>query len=389
MIKPAIVVVGYNRPGALKRLLQSIQAASYPQDNIPLIISIDKSDKSDEVYQVAEEINWKYGEKTVIKYEERQGLRKHILQCGDLSNKYGAVIILEDDLLVSPSFYQYAYQALNFYEQDEKVAGIALYSHRWNGYASVEFLPEQNGYDVYFGQFSITWGQCWTASQWNQFKAWYLAHQQLPDRNDKLPAAILSWGKQSWGKYFVSFIVETDKYYVIPYVAMSTNFSEIGQHNEMIDSSHQVPLLSASKENYCFCKYVDAIKYDVFFERIFNPEMKIAGIAAKDVCVNLNGIKTTTGPCKYVLAERTLPFAVLATFGLRMRPIDANISNAVKGTELKLYQCPSANTKLPGYSKILSVQRGNFALYGYTWRSLARIALNRFCQGIRRRIGKY
>ena len=39
MIKPAIVVVGYNRPQSIKRLLESICEANYPFDDITLIVS--------------------------------------------------------------------------------------------------------------------------------------------------------------------------------------------------------------------------------------------------------------------------------------------------------------------------------------------------------------
>ena len=227
-IKPAIVAVGYNRPEAMKRLLNSVAHAFYPFDDIDLIVSIDESSRSNDVQQVAEQIPWNHGKKIIKRFDERQGLRKHIIQCGDLSEKYGAVIILEDDLVVAPSFYFYTYLAVNHYATEDRLSGIALYSHSWNGYANLEFRPVHNEFDAYFGQFSITWGQCWTAKQWNGFKTWYLAHENsLPEQNTAMPAAILHWSKQSWGKYFISYMVENDLYYLIPYCALTTNFTEI------------------------------------------------------------------------------------------------------------------------------------------------------------------
>ena len=44
MIKPAIIVIAYNREESLKRLLTSLNNAIYESDDITLIISIDKSD---------------------------------------------------------------------------------------------------------------------------------------------------------------------------------------------------------------------------------------------------------------------------------------------------------------------------------------------------------
>ena len=126
MIKPAIVAVGYNRPDGMKRLLESIGKASYNCDDVPLIVSIDESNRSDEVEAVAQAFEWKYGTKEIRRFPERQGLRKHIVHCGDYSEKYGAVIILEDDLVVAEDFYSYVCAAHEKYG-DEKYVGKEKY----------------------------------------------------------------------------------------------------------------------------------------------------------------------------------------------------------------------------------------------------------------------
>ena len=94
MIKPAIVAVGYNRADGMKRLLDSIGRAKFDVSDVPLIVSIDESNRSDEVEQVAREFKWEHGSLEIRRFPERQGLRKHIVQCGDYSEKYGGVIIL-------------------------------------------------------------------------------------------------------------------------------------------------------------------------------------------------------------------------------------------------------------------------------------------------------
>ena len=227
-IKPAIVAVGYNRPDCMKRLITGINEAYYPYDDVTLIVSIDESDRSNEVEEAARNVGWNHGEMIIRRFEQRQGLRNHILQCGDLSEKYDAVIILEDDLMVSRSYYSYVLQCLDQYGEDERIAGISLYSHAWNGYANVEFQPVNNGYDAYFGQFSITWGECWTKQQWNGFRTWYAQHQDKLTAYTKLPKDIEYWGDKSWGKYFAYYIVEMNLFYIIPYVSLSTNYSEVG-----------------------------------------------------------------------------------------------------------------------------------------------------------------
>ena len=103
--KIAIVAVGYNRKKSLERLLSSLEVAYYQHEDIPLVISIDASG-DEEVYALAREYNWTHGEKYVNIQQERLGLKNHIYQCGDLTKYFKAIILLEDDLYVSPYFYE-------------------------------------------------------------------------------------------------------------------------------------------------------------------------------------------------------------------------------------------------------------------------------------------
>lgn len=345
-MKPAIVVVGYNRPNDIKRLLNNINGAKYDTDDIPLIISLDKAQNEADIVKIAEEFQWLHGEKIIRTFPERQGLRKHIVQCGDLSEKYGAVIILEDDLLVSPNFYNYVQQAISFYEDEEKVTGFALYSHEWNGYARRNFVPMADAYDVYMGQYSITWGQCWTFKQWSGFKKWYLEHEDRLGDNDKIPANINRWSKQSWGRYFVNYIVEKDLYYVIPRISLSTNCSDVGEHVRNQDNSHQVRLLLSEEKEYVFPKFDKAWHYDIFFE---NSDLYsyIPEVEDKDaLCMNLTGIEKNIDR-KYVLSTRSLPYKQVKTYGLQLRPIEMNVLWNIPGEEIILYDTRETNQVPP------------------------------------------
>ena len=265
-VKPAIVVVTYNRIKSLKRLLKSIENAYYTDKDVPLIISIDRSDINKDIVKVAEDFEWIHGEKTIVQHEVNIGLRKHIIECGDYSRKYGAVIILEDDLVVAPNFYNYACEAQQYYKDDDRIAGVALYSHEWNGYIRKGFLPVVKNGDVYFGQFSVTWGQCWSEKQWDEFKIWYDKHPNL-ELQDNMPKNIYNWSEKSWGKYFVYYIIEKNKYYVLPYVALSTCFSEAGVHANNISLDNQVRLNYGIQE-YRFLPFEEGMHYDIFFENI-------------------------------------------------------------------------------------------------------------------------
>ena len=58
--KIALVVVGYNRPDSIRRILKSLAEAQYDYENIQLVVSIDHSG-NEEVVQAAEDFEWKYG----------------------------------------------------------------------------------------------------------------------------------------------------------------------------------------------------------------------------------------------------------------------------------------------------------------------------------------
>lgn len=126
----AIITVGYNRPDSMQQLLNTVVNADYENDKVDLIISIDKGERQSEIIRVAENIKWSYGEKKIRAFSERQGLRNHIIQCGDMTEYYDAVVVLEDDLMVSKYYYTYVKQALAFYCDDCKIAGISLYKHQ-------------------------------------------------------------------------------------------------------------------------------------------------------------------------------------------------------------------------------------------------------------------
>jgi len=341
--------------------------------DISLIISIDQSNKSDEIETIAQKATWKHGEKKIIRYSERLGLKKHILNCGDLSQKYGAVIILEDDLFVSPEFYNYTCAALNKYEQAENVAGIALYSHWWNGYGNCSFRPAQSGFDSFFGQFSITWGQCWTASQWKKFKLWYMNQGETFTETYNLPQNVMSWGKQSWGKYFIKYIVENNLYYVIPYNAMSTNFSDTGEHCNAVNTAHQVPLAGLAKRNYVFPNAEEGYYYDVFFDRIFSKSDSIKGIAGNQICVDLNYSKRRTDGKRYLLTNRRINKNPIDSFGIKLRPVEENAVYSIPGKEIFLYDIQGEIIEFK--NETLSTERLAYEVYGLYVVSLFKYSL--------------
>ena len=289
---PAIVIVAYNRPLALTRILNSIASANYEgYSGINLIISIDGGG-SNEVAAIAQKFEWKRGQKSVLNHKENLGLRKHILSCGDLSEKYGAVIILEDDNFVSSGFYRFAAAASSYYDSDSRIAGISLFLYPYNEFAVMPFIPIHDGNDVFFMQLPTSLGQVWTWNQWKGFRTWYDKGATV-SLNDRLPEKVKKWPESSWKKYFYKYLLEHNLFFVYPSVSHLTNFGDTGTHYDIGTTVWQAALEQRTIAHpFALIPFEESNnKYDGFFEML--PAcLQYYGVEIPDDCiVDLGGSK--------------------------------------------------------------------------------------------------
>ncbi|WP_298789307.1 hypothetical protein [uncultured Allomuricauda sp.] len=338
-----IVVVAYNRPRSLARLLQSLDDAKYPHQDIDLIISIDKAQNNQSVIDTANRFNWENGEKKVICQETNLGLRKHILKCGGLSIEYGAVIVLEDDLFVSPNFYSFTEQALLFSKKESVIGGISLYNHQLNVNTRANFSALEDGYDNWYFQFASSWGQAWTKDQWSGFIQWYNNNPDI-ENNINVPAYVRSWSSKSWLKYNIAYLVEKDLYFLYPKIALATNFSDAGTHVGNDSTIYQVPLDYGVERKYRFSFLKDSLSvYDAFFE---NKKLhESLEVNQNELCIDLYGYKSETSQ-RYVLTSKLMNYKIISSFGKSLKPHEDNILRSVDGFELFLYDTNSPEQNL-------------------------------------------
>lgn len=342
----AIVCVAYNREKSLSRLLSSLQDAYY-NCNVDLIISIDKSNNIN-VAKVADAYNWPFGSKRVIKHEKNLGLRKHVLGVGDFLNEYDGIIVLEDDLTVSPNFYSYAQQAADFFWNDMNIAGISLYSFAVNYQTYMPFTPEPSEYDTYFMKCAQSWGQLWLKNQWAIFKEWYNKNDGDFSYNFNLPVSICSWSAKSWLKYHTRYCIEENKYFIYPYQSFTSNHSDSGTHVVYSSPSFQtVNALFPKNKIFVFPKLEEAsVRYDGFYE---NEALyhSLNSITSDDVCIDLCGSKNNSQGKRYLLSTRKLKYKVIKQYGLSFRPIEINVIKNVAGEGIFLYDTNSSAKEYP------------------------------------------
>lgn len=381
-MQSAIVVNAYNRPRALARLLASLQKATYPADvDVPLIVSIDRGG-SDEVRSLAEQLHWPFGSKEVIVQEQHLGLLQHFFACGALSQRYESVVVVEDDLTVSPVFYVYATQALSFYQQDDRIAGLSLFGLWFNGYTQQPFVPLADGADAFFVQAPYTQGLAFTREQWARFDAWRHSPAAAAPPAAPLHEVWSRFDAEEWFPLVTQYVVTTGRYFVFPRVSHTTGWGDAGTHFIRANRFFQVPL-QRGKQAYDFNTLDNASAlYDSFFE--IQPER--LNRLTDQLCdyhytVDLYGIKSRANlRTDYVLTSRPCRKPV-ASFGKMLWPLEMNVVERVPGAEISL--CRTEDVRWDRLSRLRQWQSNTlYFARGRTPRvtTLLKLALARLLQ---------
>ncbi|MFL5763686.1 MAG: glycosyltransferase family 2 protein [Bacteroidia bacterium] len=159
-----IVLFVYNRPEHTLRTLEALSRNNLAASS-ELFVFADgaKAGASEEtlgkIRKVKEIVKSKDWCKRVqlIESEKNKGLAASVIDgVTAVIREHGKVIVLEDDLLTSPFFLNYMNDALNLYEEEDKVACISAYI-----YPVGETLPET---------FFIKGADCWGWATWS--RAW-------------------------------------------------------------------------------------------------------------------------------------------------------------------------------------------------------------------------
>lgn len=336
MYRYGIVVIGYKNIEGIKRLLGALSKADYDHDDVKLIISIDHSG-DDSIKKIADAFCWDFGDKYVMTFPERLGLREHVLRCGDYLNTYDldVLAVFEDDVMPAKDYYRFTKAATEKYINNENIAGISLYTNRINFSVMENFIPVQNGGDNFFIQSAQSRGQIWFRKQWNEFRKWYNEQTGI-ESSYLLPRRVVSWPETSWKKYYIKYCVVKNKYFAYPYISYSTCFGDVGNHVKQQRTDLQVQLSNAHAEAFHLVDFDDnALKYDVFFE---NQNLyHYCNVEKEDLLVDLYGDHVETDK-KYILTKKKLPYRVIKSWGNKLVPHEMNLIYDVAGDDIFLYE---------------------------------------------------
>ena len=182
-------------------------------------------------------------------------------------------------------------------------------------------------------------------NSWQHFYNWYLEHQDFPVL-PHLPHRICSWNKKSWLKYHIRYCIEENKYFVHPFVSLTTNFGDAGEHsNGTANTVYQVELQQGEKKHFELPEYDgEAVYYDGFFEN--KSLYEVLGLEADSLCLDLNGEWKNRLNKRYWLTTEVKDFKIVKSFGLNYRPIEVNVIMNNPGKQIFLYDTQTIEKNL-------------------------------------------
>lgn len=160
-MKIAVIFFAFNRPDKFKCTINSYLGCKLSQRSDLFVFidgarNLDDSIRVDENYRVAKQL---LPEATILRRSYNYGLKRSIFEgVTNVLDSYDAVVVLEDDLILSDNFYTYMKTALLKYKDNHDVFQISGFSYVDNNDLSCSFLP-----------LTTSWGWATWAKKWNKF----------------------------------------------------------------------------------------------------------------------------------------------------------------------------------------------------------------------------
>ena len=242
-----IVVFAYNRPEHLKKALTSLAMCSEAK-NCEVFIFIDGPKKENgkeinlRVEKVARSFDKNYFSSVTIENSEyNKGLAKSIVYGVDkIIKQFGKVIVIEDDVEVSPYFISFMNSALSYYQENERIWSVG-------GYIAPIKLPNNYEKDYIVTQrvSSTAWG-IWQ-DRWELID-WSIQNYISFRKNLIKRARFNKWGKDrsvmlddqmqsvidSWAIRFDYAMYENNMYNIVPRKSLvHITFDGDGTHDKM------------------------------------------------------------------------------------------------------------------------------------------------------------
>lgn len=167
-----IVLFVYGRPSHTRKTLEALSKNTLAQQSRLFIFcdgakygaSEDTCAKIAQVRAIAHECQW-CGEVIINEQEHNLGLAASIRNgVSEIIEKYGKIIVVEDDLVTSPAFLSYMNLSLDFYKNYPSVFSIGGYTYP----SAIMQIPKEYIFDSYVCLRNCSWGWATWSDRWKK-----------------------------------------------------------------------------------------------------------------------------------------------------------------------------------------------------------------------------
>jgi hypothetical protein len=197
----------------------------------------------------------------------------------------------EDDIAVSPRFFEYSIFAIQKYVLPggvkiqpsvwtTRLVGISLNTPRYNEIAipGRDWTPQLVLGDEetqFLFQLPCSWGALYFPWAWRDFLSFYLWRRQKADEEVLhvcIPDSATRWWRRSWKKYLIEWMYMRGSYMLYPslpnQLSFSTHHREPGEHTDVKPEEHLVDELGVLVLDYFTVPLVGGSCDDLHFERL-------------------------------------------------------------------------------------------------------------------------
>lgn len=294
------VVFAYNRPNHLRRTLSAL-AENYGAGETEVFVFVDgpkdESGKAawEEVISVAKSFEGSFKNLTLNISEKNKGLAESIINgVGEIIEKYGRVIVVEDDSVSAKGFLRFMNDALDFYENDPEIWSIG-------GYTVPMTIPEDYGHSVIkTGRSSsyawATWEDRWDKTDWsvsdyNSFKRSFSERRRFnlwgSDRSGMLDNQ-MNGNINSWAIRFDYAMFKNEMYNIIPVQSLIKSIGRDGSGTHDTDKLKRDDFFAAELSEDELAITPEEVEVDERIRREFcKPFYLPLGFRAKEYIKNV------------------------------------------------------------------------------------------------------
>lgn len=167
MLAPVVLFV-YNRLDHTQEVIDTLSKNILAKDSELFVFSDaakteNGREKVEAVRDYIHNVEWheKFKKVSIIEAEKNKGLANSVIGgVTEIINQYQRVIVVEDDLVLSPYFLNYMNGALDYYEKDENIWSIS-------GYSFPMKTMEKYPHDVFYSYRGCSWGWATWSDRWS------------------------------------------------------------------------------------------------------------------------------------------------------------------------------------------------------------------------------